>query len=127
MVFPEHFPAQCPPSDSEEPDESLQLYRAVSSPPGISDVLSNYESGQLNSDHCSGRGVSFSTKTVGLERNIERHPYFKGKVIARLQLKKRWGVYRKSKNKGIVGRHVNLWLYTETDREEIASALEVIT
>ena len=121
-MFHDHYPDGCPPTGTVP--ASGTYYRLVDDPITDSALRSQYEEGTGKS--CSERGVSFYDRTKGLRRLMDAYPeQHDRKKIALLALKPEWGQMYKSGNKGGY-RHVNVWLYRNAPRAEIASQFTLV-
>ncbi len=123
MTFPSHFPKQCPPESAELPNNGEVLYRLTKTNPTEEDLMSQYELGLPGSNTCEMRSVSFYDKIHALER-LRAYPAHKDKVISKLPLQATWGLAQKGATRGSKGRHIHLWIFTDTCRRTVANYFE---
>lgn len=124
-MFPSHYPASCPPSDAIEPDGEHEYFRAVAENVSLEDVRSQFELGLPHSDSCEDRGLSFYKGPRGVERLISSYQWAAGKKVARLRIKKEWGLLRTGSPRA-ASTHTNFWLYAATDKSEVVRSLVVL-
>jgi hypothetical protein len=120
-MFPSNYPESCPPSDAVAPDGVISYCRLVSNPITKQDVKSNYELNPARTATCSDLAVSMFTTVKMLNRMLKDYARWGGKQIAWICPKPEWGLQRVGDNRGGY-RHVNLWLYAQTNQEDVANS-----
>jgi hypothetical protein len=121
LIFPEDWPADCPPADAQ--DASGEFYRLVkSNPPATRDLQTHHERGTRRKDPaCLRRGLSVFRTRDDAEHQSRIFPKL-GKIIAKGILYPRDG---KTKPTG-KPTHTTWWSYDGVDRSAVFTSFEEV-